>query len=128
MYDLDDIIYYYDSSINYLEKHRGDLGIKDAIIRRRVATLNYLKELKELKEKLDNPPTQVIVADEFNLSTDLDRYLSPKPSYTNRCGYKSKYDREKGILYAALKKLATKKEYNNILRTIDKGRTNDEWI
>ena len=29
-------------------------------------------------------------------------------------------DFEKGILYAALKKLATKKEYDNILRAIDK--------
>jgi hypothetical protein len=29
-------------------------------------------------------------------------------------------DDEKGILYAALKKLATKKEYNDILRAIDK--------
>lgn len=29
-------------------------------------------------------------------------------------------DHEKGILYAALKKLATKKEYNDILRAIDK--------
>lgn len=31
-----------------------------------------------------------------------------------------KYDFEKGILYAALKKLTTKKEYDNILRAIDK--------
>ena len=30
-------------------------------------------------------------------------------------------DDEKGILYAALKKLATKKEYNDILRAIDKA-------
>ena len=30
------------------------------------------------------------------------------------------FDYEKGILYAALKKLATKKEYNDILRVIDK--------
>jgi predicted RNA-binding Zn-ribbon protein involved in translation (DUF1610 family) len=30
------------------------------------------------------------------------------------------FDYEKGILYAALKKLATKKEYDNILRAIDK--------
>ena len=29
-------------------------------------------------------------------------------------------DYEKGILYAALKKLATKKEYNDILRAVDK--------
>lgn len=183
-YDLNSIIRHYECSIEWLDGHKEDVGIKDKTIKRHVATLNYLKELKELKEKIDNPTTQVIVADAYNdeynvyrrcnanhFLVDLPAWQKPyidhlKDLLNNQYGRldvasmhpftpkqkdrkikkvefngpatiifweddtktvvknydSSEYDREKGILYAVLKKLATKKEYNDILRTIDKGR------
>ena len=36
-----------------------------------------------------------------------------------KCDSEDEFDKEKGILYAVLKKLSTKKTYNDILRAID---------
>jgi len=134
-YDLDDIIYKYERSIKWLEEHKEDAGIKYTTIEKHAATLNYLKELKELKEKLDKPTGQVIDAIHYRKIKKIEFngpatiiFWDDNTKTVVKNTVPSEYDREKAILYAAVKKLATKKEYNDILRTIDKGRTNDEWI
>lgn len=43
-----------------------------------------------------------------------------------KCDSEDEFDKEKGILYAALKKLSTKKTYNDILRAIDS--TQDPFV
>ena len=43
-----------------------------------------------------------------------------------KCDSEDEFDKEKGILYAALKKLSTKKTYNDILRAIDS--TEDPFV
>ena len=168
-YDLNSLIHDYELSIKIFKDCKMEWSGKNKTIERQLATLNYLKELKALREKIDNSTTQTadahIVNDEFYMSDCYPSYaiynLQYDPAVINRYkellnrryGYSrydlkikkvifngsatiifwndntktvvkdyasSENDKEKGILYAALKHLATKKEYNDILRTIDK--------
>ena len=70
------------------------------------------------------------------------RYIKPKKVIINdpatiifwndgtktvvKCDSEDEFDKEKGILYAALKKLSTKEAYNDILRAIDS--TQDPFV
>lgn len=160
--NLDSIIHDYECSIKWFKNCKSEWRGKSKTIERQLVTLNYLKELKALREKIDNSTTHITMADthndEFYMSEHYPSYSSYydrqyDPELINR--YReclkdhkikkvifngpatiifwddntktvvkeyasSEYDKEKGILYAALKRLATKKEYNDILRTIDK--------
>ena len=53
-YDLDSLIHHYELSIKWFTDHKEDIRINNITIERHAATLKYLKELKALREKIDN--------------------------------------------------------------------------
>ena len=94
-----------------IDKEDYESLMRGRIIRKYLTRDYILATLSEqspkIKEVIFNGPATIIFWDD-NTRTVVKDYAS------------SEYDKEKGILYAALKHLATKKEYGDILRTIDK--------
>lgn len=88
-------------------------------------TLRYVSrpDMRITKELENNhiKPKKVIINDPATII-----FWNDGTKTVVKCDPEDGFDKEKGILYATLKKLSTKKTYNDILRAIDS--TQDPFV